>query len=189
MGLVILPSQLCEQLCHQRSCHSLVTPRAFADCSGKSAFRGRKHQCGSQPSPGTEADVGSGRPVPSFTGVETKAQREAGVQGSAYPRLTSLAVRRLSAVTQAVLWQSPELHRQPATCHVSSGSGTWLARSHPSSDSVGRGGAWVSAPFLKFHGEFRSEPGLGVAVRFPLLLCANGSGMRGNERILENDDV
>lgn len=56
------------------------------------------------------------------------------------------------------------------------------------SDSVGWGGAWGSAPFLKFHGEFRSEPGLGVAVRFPLLLCANGSGMRGNERILENDD-
>lgn len=132
MGLVVvLPSQLCEQLCHQRSCHSLVTPRAFADCSGKSTFRGRKHQCGSQPSPGTEADVGAGSPVPSLTGVETKAQREAGVQGSAYPRLTTLAVRRLSAVTQAVLWQSSELYRQPTTCHVSSGSGTWMARSHP----------------------------------------------------------
>lgn len=82
--LLFWPSQLCEQLCHQKSCRSVVTLGVFIDCSGKSAFRRRKR--GSQPSPGTKP----WKPSPSFIGVETKAQKEAGVRGSAYPKLTTL---------------------------------------------------------------------------------------------------
>lgn len=45
--------------------------QALVDCSGKSTFRERRHQCDSLPPSGADAGISPGSPVPpSFTGSE-----------------------------------------------------------------------------------------------------------------------
>lgn len=85
----------------------------------------------------------------------------------------------------------PGLAASSTTFRVSSGSGAQLPGVlGPILDSVSVpwGGALVPVPFLKFSGEFRSEPDLRVAVRFPLPLRKRQWNEGKLEQVLENDD-